>query len=86
MNGWIIAAVIGAALGALAYFGAPGRIRGGLFLSIAIGAVAAMCSMWLGFLVHVALPGQTAGLLVSVIGTTLVLAIWRTVRGPAGPV
>jgi len=85
MQGWIIAAVIGAVLGALAWRGAPGKIRGGLLLSMVVGVIAAMCSMYLGFLTHVALPGQTAGLLVAVVGTTLVLAIWRVAMGPAGP-
>lgn len=85
MQDWMIAAAIGAALGALAYNGAPGKIRGGPWLSMLIGALAAACTIWIGIQVHLQYPFQMAGLLMAVVGTALILAIWRTVMGPAGP-
>ena len=80
---WFIIALIGVALAAAAYFFSPGRIRGGLLLTMLVGAAAAIAATWLGRQVGVAMPGQTFGFFVAVIGTALVLAIWRTAMGRA---
>jgi uncharacterized membrane protein YeaQ/YmgE (transglycosylase-associated protein family) len=80
---WIVIAGIGVALAAAAYFFSPGRIRGGLLLTLLVGAVAAVALTWLGRQVGMAMPGQTFGFFIAVIGTALVLAVWRTAMGRA---
>lgn len=84
MAPWVYYSVlIGLAVGALIYFAVPGRIRGGAILTMLVGAVAALVSTWLGGQVGLAAPGHTFGFFVAMIGTGLILAIWRQVMGRA---
>jgi uncharacterized membrane protein YeaQ/YmgE (transglycosylase-associated protein family) len=80
---WIVIALIGVALAAAAYFFSPGRIRGGLLLTMLVGAAAAVCLTWLGRQVGLAVPNQTFGFLTAIVGTALVMAVWRTAMGSA---
>lgn len=80
---WIYIALIGVALAAAAYAVSPGRIRGGIFLTLLVGAVGALAVAWIARQVTLAMPGQTFGFFIAVIGTALILAIWRTAMGRA---
>ena len=59
----------------------PGRIRGGLLLTLAVGAAAALASGWAGRAAGLASPGDSFGFFITVVGTALVLAIWRVSMG-----
>ena len=43
---------IGVLLAAAAYYFSPGRIRGGLLLTMLVGGLAALCATWLGWQVR----------------------------------
>ena len=81
---WIVvSALVGLVVAAGAYFAVPGRIRGGLLLTLLVGAIGGVAMTWLGRQVGLASPGNTFGFFVSVIGTGLVMAIWRVAMGRA---
>ena len=80
--GWIMMAVIGVAVAAAAYAFSPGRIRGGLLLTMLVGAIGALCMTWIGVQVGLATEGQTLGFVIAAVGTALILVVWRTVMGP----
>ena len=80
---WILTALVGVMLAWAAYAVSPGRIRGGLLLTMLVGAVAALSVSWIGKQVTAAMPGQTFGFFIAVIGTALILAVWRTAMGRA---
>jgi uncharacterized membrane protein YeaQ/YmgE (transglycosylase-associated protein family) len=82
MEPWILVSLaVGLVLAVVAYFAAPGRIRGGVFLTMGVGALGAVAATWLGRQVGAANPGHTFGFFTAMIGTGLVLAIWRTAMG-----
>jgi uncharacterized membrane protein YeaQ/YmgE (transglycosylase-associated protein family) len=80
---WGLLALVGLLLGAAAYNSVPGKIRGGLLLSMAVGALACVGTSWIGSQVGVASQGTMIGFIVAAIGTALVLAIWRVTMGHA---
>ena len=71
----------GAGRGGLRRF--AGEDRGGIFLTLLVGAVGALALAWIARQVGLAMPGQTFGFFIAVIGTALILAIWRTAMGRA---
>jgi uncharacterized membrane protein YeaQ/YmgE (transglycosylase-associated protein family) len=75
---WII--LIGAAVGALAKFIMPGSDPGGFFVTALLGMGGALVGTLLGRLVGLYGPGQGAGILASIVGATLVLLVYRSVR------
>jgi uncharacterized membrane protein YeaQ/YmgE (transglycosylase-associated protein family) len=75
---WII--LIGAAVGALAKFIMPGSDPGGFFVTALLGMGGALVATLLGRLVGLYGPGQGAGILASIVGATLVLLVYRSVR------
>ena len=81
MGMWAFIALIGLVLGALIFVSASGKIRGGIFLTMLVGAVAAVVMAWIGSQIGIATQGTTVGYLVTVIGTGLVLAVWRITMG-----
>ena len=80
---WIFIALVGVVLAGAAYAVSPGRIRGGVLLTLLVGAVSALATAWIGKQVTAAMPGQTFGFFIAVIGTALLLAVWRTAMGRA---
>lgn len=83
MGMWALMALIGLVIGALVFVSAPGKIRGGIFLTMLVGAVTAVVMAWIGAQIGIATQGTAIGYLVTVIGTGLVLAIWRVAMGRA---
>ena len=79
---WIMMALIGIAVAAAAYAFSPGRIRGGLLLTMLVGCIAAVGMTWVGVQVGLATAGQTLGFVIAVVGTALILVVWRTAMGP----
>ncbi len=82
MQIWILMALIGVAIAAAAYGFSPGRIRGGLLLTMLVGCIAALGMTWIGVQVGLATAGQTLGFVIAVVGTALILVVWRTAMGP----
>jgi len=83
MQAWITFAVIGLLIATAVYFSVPGRIRGGLLLTMAVGAAAAVGSAWGGRQLGLAMPGDSFGFFPAVIGTAIIMAIWRVSMGRA---
>ena len=81
MDKWLWIALIGLAAGALTFFAIPGKVRGGIVVTMLVGAVAAVALTWIGNQVGLAVPGQTSGFFIAVIGSGLVLAVWRMAMG-----
>ena len=53
------------------------------FLTMLVGAVTAVVMAWIGAQIGIATQGTAIGYLVTVIGTGLVLAVWRVAMGRA---
>ena len=79
MEEWIIvSALVGLVVAALTFAVFPGKVRGGIFLTLLVGMIGGIAMTWLGRQVGLAMPGHTAGFFTAMIGTGLVLAVWRT--------
>lgn len=72
--GWII---FGLVVGALAKFVMPGRDPGGIFITILLGILGAVLGGWIGRALGFYGPDQTAGFLMALVGSILLLAIYR---------
>ena len=76
--------VIGLIAGALAKLIMPGKDPGGIIITMLLGIAGAVLAGFLGRALGWYEPGQGAGLIMSVIGAVLLLAIYRMVkRNPA---
>jgi uncharacterized membrane protein YeaQ/YmgE (transglycosylase-associated protein family) len=80
-NRILIAAIIGLLVAALIYYSVPGRICGGIALTLVVGVVAAVVMTLLGRQVGFAGIGTVAAYFVAVIGTALVTVVWRAAMG-----
>jgi uncharacterized membrane protein YeaQ/YmgE (transglycosylase-associated protein family) len=78
---WALIAVIGLVLGAAIFIAVPGKIRGGILLTMLVGALAALVSAWIGAQLGIASQGTAIGFFIAVIGTGLILAVWRMTMG-----
>jgi uncharacterized membrane protein YeaQ/YmgE (transglycosylase-associated protein family) len=83
MEIWVLVALVGVALGAAVYFSSRGRIRGGMLLTMLVGLVAAVTMSWIGMQLGIASQGTTIAFFFAMIGTGLVLAVWRVTMGRA---
>jgi uncharacterized membrane protein YeaQ/YmgE (transglycosylase-associated protein family) len=83
MGIWALIALVGLVVGAGIYFAAPGKIRGGIVLTMLVGVIAALAMTWLGAQVGIATQGTAIQFFVAMVGTGLVLAVWRVAMGPA---
>jgi uncharacterized membrane protein YeaQ/YmgE (transglycosylase-associated protein family) len=73
--------LIGLVAGALAKWIMPGKDPGGLIVTMLLGIAGSFVGGFLGRLVGWYEPGQGAGLIVSVIGALILLAIYRWWKG-----
>ena len=82
--GWILFGLI---VGVLAKLVMPGRDPGGVIVTMLLGIVGAVLGGFIGRALNLYRADEPAGLVMSVIGAVVVLAIYRAVirRGP-GPV
>ena len=75
---WII--IIGFVAGAVAKLIMPGKDPGGFIITIVLGIVGALLATFLGRLVGWYQPGQGAGFVAAVVGSVILLAIYRLIK------
>lgn len=75
---WVL---FGLLVGALAKLLLPGRDPGGCIVTALIGVAGALLGGFLGRALGIYGPGQTAGLVMSVVGAVLLLLLWRFAVG-----
>jgi uncharacterized membrane protein YeaQ/YmgE (transglycosylase-associated protein family) len=69
--------IIGLIAGALAKLIMPGRDPGGILITMLLGIAGSVVAGFLGRLLGWYEPGQGAGLIMSVVGAILILAVYR---------
>jgi uncharacterized membrane protein YeaQ/YmgE (transglycosylase-associated protein family) len=74
---WIWAAMIGLLVGALAKLIMPGRDPGGIFITMALGIAGSLIASVLGRSLGLYQEGQSAGFFMSLIGSLILLGIYR---------
>jgi uncharacterized membrane protein YeaQ/YmgE (transglycosylase-associated protein family) len=84
MLSFIWMCLIGLVVGAIAKLIMPGKDPGGIIVTILLGIAGALVAGFLGRAVGWYQPGEGAGLILSVIGAVVLLAIYRMFkRSPA---
>ena len=73
--------IIGLIVGALAKLVMPGKDPGGFIITILLGIAGAFIAGWLGHAVGWYEAGEGPGIIMSVIGAVILLAIYRAVLG-----
>ena len=73
---------IGFTVGVLAKFLTPGRDPGGLIVTILLGIAGAVTATFLGRQMGWYAEGQNAGFLASILGSILLLMLYRVIRRP----
>ncbi len=77
---WI---VFGLIVGVVAKLIMPGRDAGGFIVTVLLGIAGALLGGFLGQALGIYAPGQPAGIIMSIIGAILLLAIYRRFAGRA---
>ena len=77
----IMTLIVGLIVGALAKLVMPGRDPGGFIITILLGVAGAFLGGWLGHALGWYANGEGPGIIVSVIGAVILLAIYRAVIG-----
>jgi uncharacterized membrane protein YeaQ/YmgE (transglycosylase-associated protein family) len=77
--GWIL---FGLVVGIIAKLLMPGRDPGGIIVTMLLGIVGALLGGFLGQTMGLYREGDTAGIIMSVIGAVLLLAVYRMLRRP----
>lgn len=78
---WTI--VIGLVAGALAKLLMPGKDPGGIIITMLLGIAGSVVANFLGSLLGLYQQGERAGLIASVVGAVLILAIYRRFKKAA---
>lgn len=73
--------LIGLVAGALAKLLMPGKDPGGVFVTMLLGIAGSLVAGFLGRSLGWYQEGQGAGLILSVVGAILLLAIYRMIKG-----
>ena len=73
--------IVGLIVGALAKLVMPGKDPGGFIITILLGIAGAFVAGWLGHAVGWYEAGEGPGIIMSVIGAVILLAIYRAVIG-----
>jgi uncharacterized membrane protein YeaQ/YmgE (transglycosylase-associated protein family) len=76
--GWII---FGFFVGLIAKFLMPGRDPGGFVITILLGIIGAIFGGWIGRQMGMYGPGEPAGFLMAVIGSIILLVLYRFIAG-----
>lgn len=71
--------IIGLFAGLIAKFLMPGRDPKGFFVTIVLGIGGAFLATWLGQQLGWYAPGETAGFLGAVVGSIIILVIYRVI-------
>ena len=72
--------LIGLVAGAIAKFIMPGKDPGGILITMLLGIAGAVLAGYLGRALGLYGEGQSAGLIMSVVGAIIILAIYRLVK------
>ncbi len=72
--------IIGLVAGALAKLIMPGKDPGGIIITILLGIAGSIVAGFLGRALGLYEPGQGAGLIMSVVGAILLLAVYRLLK------
>ena len=83
-NGWIAWILIGGLAGAVGKFLLPGKDGGGLFVTIGLGIAGAVLMGLLGKVTGWYGAGQGPDFIAAVIGSIILLLIYRKVKGRSG--
>ena len=75
---WVI--IIGLVIGVVAKLLMPGRDPGGFIITILLGIAGSMVGTFIGRAVGLYSQGESAGFIMSVIGSIVLLAIYHFVR------
>jgi uncharacterized membrane protein YeaQ/YmgE (transglycosylase-associated protein family) len=75
---WTI--LIGLVAGAIAKFIMPGKDPGGFIITILIGIAGALIATYLGHLIGWYQAGQSAGFIGAIVGSILILLIYRLIK------
>jgi len=73
--------IVGLIVGALAKLVMPGKDPGGFIITILLGVAGAFIAGWLGHAVGWYEAGEAPGIIMSVVGAVILLAIYRAVIG-----
>ena len=76
---FLLFAIFGLVVGALAKLLMPGRDPGGFIITILLGIGGAFLATWLGQSVGWYRPGESAGFIGAVVGAVLILLIYRLI-------
>jgi uncharacterized membrane protein YeaQ/YmgE (transglycosylase-associated protein family) len=77
----IRAIIAGLIVGALAKLVMPGRDPGGIFITIILGIAGALIGTFLGRTLGFYAANEGAGIIMSILGAIVLLAIYRAVKG-----
>ncbi len=77
----LLTIVIGAIVGALAKFVMPGKDPGGIIITILLGIAGSFVAGMLGHSLGWYSAGEGPGIIASIIGAVILLAIYRAVAG-----
>jgi uncharacterized membrane protein YeaQ/YmgE (transglycosylase-associated protein family) len=75
------AIVIGFFAGLIAKFLMPGRDPGGFIITIVLGIVGAFLATWIGQTIGWYQDGEVAGFIGAIVGSIIILAIYRMIAG-----
>jgi len=76
--------IVGLVVGAIAKLFMPGRDPGGVIVTMLIGVAGALVAGFLGRALGWYAEGQPAGFIASILGSILLLVIYRALIGKAG--
>lgn len=77
---WLWVVFIGLITGALAKLVMPGKDPGGIIVTILLGIAGSVIATWFGQAIGWYREGQSAGLIMSIVGAVLLLAAYRVLR------
>ena len=80
-NNLLVIIILGGLAGGLAKLLMPGRDPGGCIITILLGIAGAFLGTWLGQLLHWFRPGERAGFVGAVVGSFLILLVYRLLIG-----
>lgn len=78
---FIGALIIGLIAGAVAKLIMPGKDPGGFLITMGLGVVGALLATFLGRAVGWYHEGESAGFIAAVVGSIIILAIYRLIKG-----
>jgi uncharacterized membrane protein YeaQ/YmgE (transglycosylase-associated protein family) len=73
--------IVGLVAGAIAKLIMPGKTGGGVLTAMLLGVAGSFLAGFLGRALHWYRPGQSAGIIASIVGALILLAIYRLAIG-----